>query len=221
MENNYLKDIEIDKHRLDDEWINQQPLMIKYSDLHAQALYDLSRAKEHLDVVRAQLDGKIRQAASAQNPPEKVTETVVSNRVILDSGFQAAQEKYHLADKTVNMLKGAVYAFNSRKSALENLVRLQLGNYYSEPVSPVEHSMSMMDSGMMQDINALNLSPKTEHDRQWPTHTSGEKADYEPIPVIEKEELVLGIRSNRPQPTKECGNPHPMPARPRPIKKQS
>lgn len=165
----YLQDVKINKFDLDNELVRQPELCLQYSDAHAQAEYDLAKAKEQLDVIRAQLDARIREEAQRAN--EKLTETVVGNRVILHPDYRAALAIYHEKQRIASMLKSAAMTFaTSRKEALENLVRLHLGNYYSRPVLP--ENRTAMDSvelsaGYNVQVSGLN-TPTTKMDKPRP-----------------------------------------------------
>ena len=161
----YLEDVKINKYDLDNEWVAQPELCLKYSDLHAQAEYDLAKAKEQLDVIRAKLDSRIREAAAnrvvnGKPDPEKLTEAMVNNRVVLDPEYRTALAIYHEKQKMASMLKSAAMTFaTSRKEALENLVRLHLGSYYSKPV--LAEDKAVMDSverssGYSSQVAGLN-----------------------------------------------------------------
>lgn len=189
---NYLEDIKINKHDLDNEWVEQPELCLKYSDAHAQAEYDLAKAKEQLEVVRAQLDSRIREAAAnrvvnGKPDPEKVTEAVVNNRIVLDRDYRTALAIYHEKQKAASMLKSAAITFaTSRKEALENLVRLHLGNYYSKPML-AENRMAMdsveQSSGYSSQVSGLNSAKKTRSE-PGETFQSIPKAELKPASAV-------------------------------------
>jgi len=131
IELNYKADLEIDQHQLELEWLAIAKQIMAYSEVFAQAIYDRNRAKEALDVTKADLDTGIRQAAAAAN--EKITEAVVSNRMQTKPTHIEALQNLHKADYVVDLLRGAIAAFQAKKSALENLVRLFGMKYYAEP----------------------------------------------------------------------------------------
>lgn len=61
---NYEQDLAINKNRLDEELLDQAQKMFRYSQAHAQAQLNRDRAKQALDVVKANLDSSIRFEAS-------------------------------------------------------------------------------------------------------------------------------------------------------------
>jgi hypothetical protein len=134
---NYEKDIVIDGESLDLEWLHQPALMMRYTQNSARRRKELEEARQSLDVAKAEADKMIR-----TNPDkygiEKMTETVVANAVLKEKGYQQAYTEYLEAKYESDMAQGAVNAFEHRKSALENLVRLYGQQYFSGPKLPLE-----------------------------------------------------------------------------------
>jgi hypothetical protein len=128
----YQNDLLINEHKLDEEWITQPSKMMSYAAELAQAIFNRNRAKENLDVVEASLDSDARQEPTPAGLG-KATETAIKNWIKLQETYREALEAYHDTDLEVNLLQGAVNAFNHRKAALENLVKLFLSGYWSEP----------------------------------------------------------------------------------------
>lgn len=128
----YQNDLIINEHKLDEEWLRQPSRMMEYSAELAQAIYDRNRAKENLDVIEASLDRDARN----EPPPAglgKLTETAIKNLIKLQDPYREAILAYHDCDMRTNLMQGAVNAFQHRKTALENLVKLYLAGYFSEP----------------------------------------------------------------------------------------
>jgi hypothetical protein len=131
----YEDDIEIDETALDVEWIEQPRLMAKYCQMKASAQKDLDYAKEHLDVVRARVDKMIRDDPDAFGLA-KVTEGTVSAAILMHDDYRKANDEYIGAKYDYNIAEGVVRAFDQRKSALENLVRLHGQSYFAGPSVP-------------------------------------------------------------------------------------
>jgi len=127
----------IDQNTLDTEWVAQPKVFYEYAIKLADARRDLEQSKAALDVVRAELDSKIR-----INPDSfgvlKVTETVISNTIITQTGYQDSLDDMLTAKHNVDILQAAVNALDHRKSALERLVSLHGQNYFSTPKAPDE-----------------------------------------------------------------------------------
>lgn len=139
---NYENDIKIDEFQLDREWIKQSTLFMKYAKEAADADSKRKRAKEKLEVTRAEVDLDYR-----KDPPEglKVTEKVIEGLVKTDERYEKAFEEYQTAEYEYSILSAAVRAIEQKKSALENLVKLQLGGYFSEPKEEVNNEEKVDD----------------------------------------------------------------------------
>jgi len=127
----YKKDLVIDKFNLDDAWEDQALKFCEWAEKAVEAAFERDKAKENLDVVRAELDGKIR--SNAIEAGEKITETAISNKIILDKKYQEANQQVIDAMRNVGILNVAREAFDHRKKALEKLTDLHLSSYWSEP----------------------------------------------------------------------------------------
>lgn len=131
----YDKDIEIDDTALDLEWLDQASLMLKYTKHFAKTRKQLDEAKENLDVIKAELDKDIR-----NNPDDygidKITESVVQNTILLQPGYKLANKKVIDCKYEVDIAIAATRAFEQRKDALENLVRLHGQQYFAGPNTP-------------------------------------------------------------------------------------
>jgi len=134
---NYEQDIEIDGEALDQEWLAQPSFCLKYGRHSAKMKKRLEEAKQNLDIAKAEADKSIR-----SNPEkygiEKVTETVVANAILKEDGYQEAYTAYLNSKYEAEMAQAAVNAFEHRKSALENLVRLYGQQYFSGPTVPYQ-----------------------------------------------------------------------------------
>lgn len=128
----YENELRIDPGALDVEWLEQPQTFFKYSKKLAYAEKERDRLKEKYEVVRAKADNKIR----SQYPEKKPTETAINTMVIQDSDVIEAQKDLIDQEYEVKLLLGAVRAFDQRKAALENLVRLQAQNYFAAPREP-------------------------------------------------------------------------------------
>jgi len=127
--------LDIDEHRLDEEWIGQAKLYGHWASNAASARRKMDEAKSNLELVQAELDLEVR------NNPEKfdlskVTENVVKSAILQDSRHVGAQKKVNDARYDHDVAQAAVSALEHRKYALQNLVSLFLSSYYAEPKSP-------------------------------------------------------------------------------------
>lgn len=135
---NYSRDLEIDQFNLELELLAIAKQIMAYSEAHVQAQFNRDRAKQRRDVAEAELDlvarsepypGDIPISAKTGQP----TETAVVNWIHKQPKYQEAQLQRQQDEYVVNMLQAAVFAFQAKKTALENLVRLFGMKYYAEP----------------------------------------------------------------------------------------
>jgi hypothetical protein len=95
----------------------------------------MDHAKEDLDVVKAQLDRDIR-AFPDNYGLGKLTETIVSNTIIIQPEYKDAIDQFLNAKYEYDMAMAAVRAIDQKKTALENLVRLHGQQYFAGPSVP-------------------------------------------------------------------------------------
>lgn len=124
--------LEIDDQRLDKEWLKQPSLYHEFAQNAANARLLLEQAKADFDVVKADLYFDI-----AANPDKyglaKTTEAAIQSKMVQCESFQDAQDSVNEKARSLGLAQALVSACDQRKQALENLVRLQLADYYSAP----------------------------------------------------------------------------------------
>lgn len=125
---NFAEDMEIDKLNLDEECLRQASLYMQYSELAAQAKHDYETAWEREKVLRSRLilEAKDEGGAKNQQQAEAYFRAHPDHK-------DAKREKLE-AERIYNLLNGAVFAIQQRKTMLEMLVRLWSGEYFSTPV---------------------------------------------------------------------------------------
>jgi hypothetical protein len=139
----------LDKHRLDSEWCEQSRLYYEHAVQLADAREHWERmkaAKEVLEDELKEMDAKI--ALDARRNPErygleKVTDEALKAVVLTDVKHKKSQQLVYDAQLKVikamharDILESAVRALEQRCKALEDLVRLEARNYWSEPRAP-------------------------------------------------------------------------------------
>jgi hypothetical protein len=134
----YKDDLKINKNKLDIEWIKQPQLYMQYAEQLAEADRKKQQAKEKLEVQKALTDKEIR-----ENALSKMTEVMVQAGITLDSEYIKVLENYREKCYEYNIVSAAVKAFEQRKSALENLVKLYLSGYFSDCKEPGEINKRM------------------------------------------------------------------------------
>ncbi len=134
---NYEQDLQINEHALEREFITQSSKYMEYAEAAADADYDRKKAKENLEVVRAEVANGIREDAA--DAGEKITEKAIETTIPMKTEYKEAHEEFLKADHDYLIMGAAVRAFEMKKGSLENLVKLLLGGYFSAPrEEPVE-----------------------------------------------------------------------------------
>ncbi len=123
---------DLDKDRLDEEWVEQPKLYHQQAEKLADARAEWERAKAERDVVTAEIDQDVR-SNPAKYGMEKITEGAVEKKIVLQSRFSKANEKVIQAKHAVDVIQAMIDALDHRKKALESLVQLHLANYFSSP----------------------------------------------------------------------------------------
>lgn len=178
---NYEEDVRIDETALDVEWLEQAQLMRKYTEIAADAKKEMNNAKEYVDYVKATIDRDIRVKPEAFGV-EKITETVVSNTIILQDKYQKAVTDYNDARYEYDIASGVVQAFEQRKTALENLVKLMGQSYFAGPQTPRDLSREYIERAERKHHNAkvtigkkgrASTPPPAEVDEEIPAPATG------------------------------------------------
>jgi len=165
MELNFERDLYINKDLLDEELVQQPNRMMAYAKQLAQAQLNRDKAKQSLDVTRANLDSSIRAELTAAQA--KFTEAVVDGRIRTSPTYIEAQDRYHKAEHDVSLLMGAVSALASRRSMLENLVKLYLSGYWSSPrvegTDKATMSLRSTEANILAGVamDAMGMAPPT------------------------------------------------------------
>lgn len=132
---NYEQDITIDEAALDVEWTIQPNLMMKYARHAANMRLEMDKAKEALELVKAEIDKDIR-LHPEKYEIEKITDKVVENTIPMQSRYKGASNDYIQAKFESDLAYSVVKAIDARKDALENLVRLHGQQYFAGPKIP-------------------------------------------------------------------------------------
>lgn len=140
---NFEKDLEIDKDKLDEAWLKQPRLYFNYARLAEDASNNLAKTKDDLEITHAKIDSNVRQSAAAND--EKMTDKIAESRVLKSKEYQKALDEYNQAKHDYGILQAAVRALDHKKSALENLVKLYVGGYYASPVEPREKKTTIKE----------------------------------------------------------------------------
>ena len=134
----YEKDIDIDESALDVEWLNQAKLAMKYAKHYAVCFKKLQQAEEHIKLVRSQLVSRVNDdPVGCLGEGTKPTAPNVEQYYRLHEDHIDAKKDIIDAQYEVNISLAAKNEMgHSRKTALENLVKLHGQNYFAGPSVP-------------------------------------------------------------------------------------
>lgn len=126
---NYKQDLTINKEDLDEECIRQPVLF----DLHAQKLIPLYKERDSLKLaieqLAAQLDGIIRESASAEG--KKLTEAKIQGEITNNTQYQNLNIKYINICTECKEKEAIRDAFQQKKDMLKLLIELYISGYWS------------------------------------------------------------------------------------------
>lgn len=126
--------VEVDPNELDREWLEQPSLYFQYASFAADARKEWEVHKNYLELVKAEVDGRIREESE-----KKPSEAAIDKMVVRSPEYQAQQARVNEARHKMDVVNAAVSALDHRKTALTKLVDLFLANYFSKPKSPEGH----------------------------------------------------------------------------------
>lgn len=135
--------LEIDKHRLDKEWLEQPILYHEYAQKTAEARRALDELELELEVEEASINEDI------QKDPEgygikKITNDAIKACIAASPEIKLLKKKIIKAKFVVNTYAAAERAIDMRKRALENLVELHGRDYFSQPTAKSEYAKEKM-----------------------------------------------------------------------------
>jgi hypothetical protein len=127
----------IDEGELHREWLRQPGLYAKYAKKLAKAKLEADRAHSRMLVKYTESERLIRNDPGAYGL-RKLTEPAVKAAVQVHPMYRKAVRAHNEAKYNVGIVDAYVTALEHRKRALENLVSLWLGDYFSTPRAPRE-----------------------------------------------------------------------------------
>lgn len=150
---NYEKDVKIDIQNLEQEWLNQPDLAIKYGKEWVIAKKKVALLEEKVKVIRSSLTKKV------WDNPQKCVGQPKANVQLAESYYRdhkkhkkAKQELIEAQEELdlIEVARGAIVF--QKKDALENEVKLFIAGYFAGPPIP-------------KDLNKVDFSKKTEEQR--------------------------------------------------------
>ena len=143
----YYEELKIDRYNLEWELVRQPQLFMEWALKAAVASVEREDAKNRVELIRAEVDKKIR------SHPE---EYGISENKSIDRAIKLAVENHRRVKKFYKKYLGklknekilieAKTAFNHRKKMLEALVSLNIQLHFSEPKVPIEKKEIMYEN---------------------------------------------------------------------------
>jgi hypothetical protein len=127
--NEYRGKLAIDKHAMDDMWLEQPQI---YQEIGERLALEISRrdeAKDDLADVTAELDTEVRELHAADD--KKPTETALKNEIKQDKTYKAALARQRALELNVSRLTALKDSFHQRRYALQDLTTLWTGGYFT------------------------------------------------------------------------------------------
>jgi len=134
----YLKDIEIDRHNLTEEWLDQGTRYLRWGVASVEASYLRDQIADEIDTVKAEVEEDIR------NRPEKhgienssktgaPTEAAIKMGVLKHKDVIDVKERFNEAKRMAALMAVGERAMNNRKTALERITDLEITGYNADP----------------------------------------------------------------------------------------
>lgn len=124
--------VQIDRNNLDKECVRLPSDYVKYAHIAADAKRDVDELKCHLDVIEADLRKQIRDTPGKFGI-EKLTESSLSETVLLQSEYRKKLKELNRARHESEMAQAVVWGLEHKKRTLTLLVELHGMGYFSAP----------------------------------------------------------------------------------------
>jgi hypothetical protein len=121
--------LQIDKHALDDMWLEQPGIIQAIGERLALEISRRDEAKDDLADITSELDGIVRE--SHVEDEKKPTETAIKNEIAQDPKVKKAKKRFRTLELNVSRLQMLRESFTQRRYALQDLVTLYVAGYYT------------------------------------------------------------------------------------------
>lgn len=126
----YMGNLGIDKHALDEECMIQPILYEHWSSKFAKAISARDKYKHELELVKAKLEAEI--SAKASKGGKRITNKIIEAKVMADKKFIKANERFLKYKARANKLQAIKESFAQKKDMLKVMTDLFISNYFSE-----------------------------------------------------------------------------------------
>jgi hypothetical protein len=129
MNDEYTKDLAVDKFNLDEHWENQTLLYAKWAERHVESCAERDRLNERLEIRRGELNLKVR----VEGLPDgiKITESVVESYINTHEDIMKLHNEMLEINEAIAYLSVAKSAMDHRRKSLEGLTDLYCHDYYT------------------------------------------------------------------------------------------
>lgn len=127
--NEYRGKLAIDKHAMDDMWLQQPQIYQEIGERLALEISLRDQAKDDLADVMAELDAQVRELHA--DDEKKPTETAIKNEIKQDEAYKAALRRSRALELNVQRLTALKDSFHQRRYALQDLTTLWTGGYFT------------------------------------------------------------------------------------------
>jgi len=154
LELNFEQDLSIDKYKLDQECVTHSALYYRYSELAANAKNQVGVLQDNLKLIMGEVNISIRNKLTKDEI--KVTEALVNAEVEKSQKVSEAREELREVELNLSRLQAGVFAFEHRKSQLDNLVKLYCSGYFSTPSNSGKQKESVNEQVAREARKNLN-----------------------------------------------------------------
>jgi hypothetical protein len=159
-ERDYRTDVQIDPQGLPAEWERQPQLFIYWAEEHAYAMQKRDKAKERLDLLRAQLDSDLRINFTEYGFSAKPTEAAIAAAVLQQPDYIKAQDELSDEYVNVNIMLAAKSGMETKRKALENLTQLQIAGFYGANTAPAQAKVAHAKKAQTKQKDHLAAAAK-------------------------------------------------------------
>jgi len=132
----YLKQLKINRYKLDRELVRQPQLYMEWALKAADAAKETAEAKHEYEVIKAEIEKKIRLRPHKYKLDDKPTEGAIKAALVTSSKVKDSYAKYVEAQYNERILNDAKTAFVQRRKMLENLTQLNIQLHFADVTIP-------------------------------------------------------------------------------------
>lgn len=153
--------VNIDREKLDQEWVKQPRLALTVGEAEMEAAYELDQCKVRLDFVESELYLAIRNTPSEFNLQDKPSEATIKAAITTHIRYQEALQNVNEARYKSKMYSVRTSAVEHKKRALEKLVDLEWMHYNSEPKASSINGREFAEQAAKKEFyKATKIKPK-------------------------------------------------------------